>query len=125
MLVEYSPMVNTTMATVTGCWVDSHFARKNSPEMLRASHRTTTIFWPLSSCLATMLAKRPRRCPLPSITIWKIELVKTVNCGYVGETAKGRINQKWKGRTYDGLEGRHLSRFLSEGAGNFGVGCVA
>lgn len=45
------------------------FARKNSPEMLRASHRTTTIFWPFSSCFATVLAKRPRRCPLPSMTI--------------------------------------------------------
>ena len=49
---------------------DVHFARKNSPEMLRASHRTTTIFWPLSSCLATILARRPRRCPLPSITTY-------------------------------------------------------
>ena len=44
------------------------FARKNSPDMFRASHRTTTIFWPLSNCLATVLARRPRRCPLPSIT---------------------------------------------------------
>lgn len=43
-------------------------ARKNSPEMFRASVRTTTIFWPLSSCLATMLARRPRRWPLPSMT---------------------------------------------------------
>lgn len=48
------------------------FARKNSPEMLRASHRTTTIFWPLSSCLATVLARRPSRCPLPSMTTWRM-----------------------------------------------------
>lgn len=42
---------------------------KNSPEMLRASHRTTTIFWPFRSCFATVLARRPRRWPLPSMTI--------------------------------------------------------
>jgi hypothetical protein len=49
-------------------WVNVHLARKNSPEMFRASQRTTTIFCPLSSCLATVLARRPRRCPLPSMT---------------------------------------------------------
>lgn len=49
-------------------WVDVHFARKNSPEMLRASQRTMTIFCPLSSCLATVLARRPSRWPLPSMT---------------------------------------------------------
>lgn len=49
-----------------GC--DVRLARKNSPEMLRASQRTTTICWPLRSCLATMLARRPSRWPLPSIT---------------------------------------------------------
>ena len=43
------------------------------------------------------------------------------SCGR--ETARSRISQE-RGRTYDGLEGRHLSRFLSEGAGNFGVGVV-
>ena len=47
----------------------SRLARKNSPEMFSASARTTTIFWPFNSCLATMLAKRPRRWPLPSMTI--------------------------------------------------------
>ena len=46
---------------------DVHFALKNSPEMFRASHLTMTIFCPLSNCLATVLAKRPRRCPLPSM----------------------------------------------------------
>lgn len=37
---------------------------------MRASHLTTTIFWPLSSCFATVLARRPRRCPLPSMTTY-------------------------------------------------------
>jgi hypothetical protein len=41
--------------------VDIRFARKNSPEMFKSSHRTTTIFWPLSNCFATVLANRPRR----------------------------------------------------------------
>lgn len=44
------------------------FALKNSPEMLSDSQRTTTIFCPFSSCLATVLARRPRRWPLPSMT---------------------------------------------------------
>lgn len=48
--------------------VDVRFERKNSPEMLRASQRTTTTFWPLRSCLATTEARRPRRWPLPSTT---------------------------------------------------------
>lgn len=43
--------------------------------MLRASQRTTTIFWPLRSCLATMLASRPSRWPLPSITTYLESLV--------------------------------------------------
>jgi hypothetical protein len=41
--------------------VDVRFARKNSPEMLRASQRTTTIFCPFRSCLATVLARRPSK----------------------------------------------------------------
>lgn len=56
-----------------GTGLNVRFARKNSPEMLRASHLTTTIFWPLSSCLATVLARRPRRCPLPSMTTYNPE----------------------------------------------------
>ena len=62
--------------------VDVHFARKNSPEMLRASHRTTTIFWPLSNCLAMILARRPKRCPLPSITTCDIKTksMKLAHC---------------------------------------------
>lgn len=50
--------------------MDVRFALKNSPEMLSCSQRTTTIFWPLSSCFATVLARRPRRWPLPSMTIY-------------------------------------------------------
>jgi len=44
------------------------------------------------------------------------------SCG--GDTATSRISQESGGKTYDGLKGRHLSRFLSEGAGSFGVGVV-
>jgi hypothetical protein len=55
--------------------VDIRFARKNSPEMLRASQRTTTIFWPFKSCLATVLASRPSKCPLPSMTIYREKLI--------------------------------------------------
>ena len=55
---------------------DIRLALKNSPEMLRASQRTTTIFWPLRSCLATVLARRPRRWPLPSTTTcWSVSFV--------------------------------------------------
>lgn len=50
--------------------VDVRFARKNSPEMLRASQRTTTILCPSRSCLATVEARRPRRWPLPSMVIY-------------------------------------------------------
>ena len=56
-------------------WVDVRFARKNSPEMLRASQRTTTIFWPLSSCFATVLARRPSRWPFPSMTWLRVSSV--------------------------------------------------
>jgi hypothetical protein len=48
--------------------VDVRLARKNSPEMLSCSQRTTTTFWPFRSCLATVEARRPRRWPLPSTT---------------------------------------------------------
>lgn len=58
------------------------FARKNSPEMLRSSQRTTTIFWPLRSCLATMLARRPSRWPLPSITTCLAFRLAVCTCQY-------------------------------------------
>ena len=51
-----------------GGLVDVRFARKNSPEMLSCSQRTTTTFWPFRSCFATVEARRPRRWPLPSTT---------------------------------------------------------
>lgn len=54
-----------------GFEVDVRLARKNSPEMLSCSQRTTTIFWPFNSCLATVDARRPRRWPLPSTTTWR------------------------------------------------------
>lgn len=41
--------------------IDIRLARKNSPEMLRASHRTTTTFCPFNSCFATVLARRPSK----------------------------------------------------------------
>ncbi len=39
------------------------------PETTMDSHRTTTIFFPSRSCLATMEARRPNKWPLPSTTI--------------------------------------------------------
>lgn len=57
-----------------GDGINVRFARKNSPEMLRASQRTTTTFWPERSCLATMEARRPRRWPLPSTTTCKLPI---------------------------------------------------
>lgn len=63
-IVKYT-IWNKAAGTLTG--VVLRFARKNSPDMFRASQRTTTIFCPLSNCLATVLARRPSRCPLPSM----------------------------------------------------------
>lgn len=63
--VKYT-MWNKTARTLEEVLV-VRFARKNSPDMFRASQRTTTIFCPLSSCFATVLARRPSRCPLPSM----------------------------------------------------------
>ena len=73
------------------------FARKKPPEMFRSSQRTTTIFWPLSSCLATMLASRPRRWPLPSMTICRAAATRSRQ--YKVHAASGV--------TYDRLEGGH------------------
>jgi len=38
------------------------------PVWLISSHRTTVTWVPLSKCLATTDARRPRRCPRPSTT---------------------------------------------------------
>ena len=38
------------------------------PEITKASVRTTTTFLPFNNCFATIEAKRPKRCPLPSTT---------------------------------------------------------
>ena len=43
--------------------------RKKLPEMLISSQRTTTIFWPERICFEMIEASRPRRWPLPSMTI--------------------------------------------------------
>jgi hypothetical protein len=43
--------------------------RKKLPEMLISSQRTTTIFWPLRTCLEIMEARRPSKWPLPSMTM--------------------------------------------------------
>ena len=51
---------------------------KKLPEMLISSHLTTTIFWPERICLAMMEASRPRRCPLPSMTMGVEEKVAIV-----------------------------------------------
>lgn len=106
-------------------WVNVRFARKNSPEMLRASHRTTTIFWPLRSCLATVLARRPSKWPLPSMTWvrcqreapWKAAcaLVLTRGAGWHGDQVQPPALEicgfVYSGRTYnDGFEGRHFAR---------------
>ena len=40
----------------------------HDPEIRICSLRTITIFFPCSSCLATIEARRPRRWPLPSTT---------------------------------------------------------
>lgn len=49
--------------------------RKKEPEALMSSQRTTTTFWPLRSCLATIEARRPRRWPLPSMMTGAAEKV--------------------------------------------------
>lgn len=54
---------------------------KKLPEMLISSHRTTTIFWPLRICLEIMDASRPRRWPLPSMTIGVEENVAMADHG--------------------------------------------
>ena len=43
--------------------------RKKLPEILISSQRTTTIFWPERICFEMIEASRPRRWPLPSMTI--------------------------------------------------------
>jgi hypothetical protein len=95
-----------------GGLVDVRFARKNSPEMLSCSQRTTTTFWPFRSCLATVEARRPRRWPLPSTTtcvypsaiavLHHIHHVSSRLCG----CARGRFGI---GDAYHRLEGRHFA----------------
>jgi hypothetical protein len=49
--------------------------------MLISSHLTTTIFWPERICLEMIEAKRPRRCPLPSMTMGVDEKVAMLKSG--------------------------------------------
>jgi hypothetical protein len=65
-----------------GGLVDVRLARKNSPEMLSCSQRTTTTFWPFRSCLATVEARRPRRWPLPSTTTYVYPSAIAVSAPY-------------------------------------------
>jgi hypothetical protein len=44
-----------------------------------SSQRTTTTFWPLRICLATIEARRPRRWPLPSMVTGAVEKVAIWN----------------------------------------------
>ena len=47
---------------------NSNIFSLHDPEIKISSQRTTTIFFPNKSCLATTDANLPSRCPLPSIT---------------------------------------------------------
>jgi hypothetical protein len=63
--------------------------RKKLPEMLISSHLTTVIFWPERICLEIMEASRPRRCPLPSITMGVEEKVAIAKSKQVAVNQKG------------------------------------
>ena len=52
--------------------------RKKLPEIFISSHLTTTIFCPERICLEMIEANRPRRCPLPSMTMGVEEKVAIV-----------------------------------------------
>lgn len=66
-------------------WIDASvewqltLLRKKEPEALMSSQRTTTTFWPLRICLATIEARRPRRWPLPSMVTGAVEKVAIWN----------------------------------------------
>jgi hypothetical protein len=71
-----------------------HLLRKNSPETFKASHLTTTTFWPLRACLAMMEAKRPNKWPLASThKVYRIKLVYRTYLQYV--YSKTLPSQKW------------------------------
>ena len=62
--------------------------RKKLPEMFISSHRTTTIFWPLRICFEIIEASRPRRWPLPSMTMGveeKVDMASLVGGGFCVE----------------------------------------
>ena len=72
-LLVQEGVVTKLKSSAPACSRELTFMRKNEPETLISSHRTTTIFCPESACFATMLANRPSRCPLPSMTIGLLE----------------------------------------------------
>lgn len=79
--------------------------------MLRASQRTTTIFWPLSNCLATVLARRPSRCPLPSMTTYITNSKSVFQRREKGDDIKGR--QRTTGSKVDILLCHRFTRLIS------------
>ena len=96
-------------------WEDVRLARKNSPEMLSCSQRTTTIFWPFSSCLATVDARRPRRWPLPSTTTSYGRQYTISESSNFPQSAHFQLVQLGsaredvhRGNAYHRLEGRHI-----------------
>lgn len=66
--------------------------RKNEPLILISSQRTTVIFCPLRTCFATMLASRPRRWPLPSMTMGleeKVDIACSARTGQLDADSGG------------------------------------
>ena len=92
--------------------VDVRLARKNSPEMLSCSQRTTTTFWPFRSCLATVEARRPRRWPLPSTTtcVYPSAIAVLRHFPYILQVVRAlRRSSSLSGNAYHRLEGRHFA----------------
>jgi hypothetical protein len=95
-----------------GGLVDVRLARKNSPEMLSCSQRTTTTFWPFRSCLATVEARRPRRWPLPSTTtcVYPSAIAVLHHIHHVSSKLCGCARRRFGiGDAYHRLEGRHFA----------------
>lgn len=91
----YTNIIRTGNATDAQLQL-STLLRKKLPEMLISSHRTTTIFWPLRICFEIMEARRPRRWPLPSMTMGVEEKVAMASLGLYFRTE--RVNTSEFGR---------------------------
>lgn len=76
----------------------STLLRKKLPEMLISSQRTTTIFCPFKACLEMIEAKRPRRWPLPSITMGVEEKVAMEDLNKRNITSSRRKSRFWRNR---------------------------